>query len=92
MRVIFEQELDNTRDIALYARTISGTPKIEVKFDIGPNCILTVTAIDKGTNKQQSIRIEGAVTLSPNEKAGLRNIKDIGAVNLNVYAQMGGLA
>lgn len=50
----------------------AGTPKIEVKFDIGADCILTVTAIDKGTNKQQSIRIEGAVTLSPNEKAGLR--------------------
>ncbi len=50
----------------------AGTPKIEVKFDIGADCILTVTAIDKGTNKQQSIRIEGAVTLSPSEKAGLR--------------------
>lgn len=50
----------------------AGTPKIEVKFDIGADCILTVTAIDKGTNKQQSIRIEGAVTLSPGEKAGLR--------------------
>lgn len=50
----------------------AGTPKIEVKFDIGSDCILTVTAIDKGTNKQQSIRIEGAVTLSPNEKEGLR--------------------
>ena len=50
----------------------AGTPKIEVKFDIGADCILTVTAIDKGTNKQQSIRIEGAVTLSPSEKAGLK--------------------
>lgn len=50
----------------------AGTPQIEVKFDIGADCILTVTAIDKATNKQQSIRIEGAVTLSPGEKAGLR--------------------
>ena len=50
----------------------AGTPKIEVKFEIGADCILTVTAIDKGTTKQQSIRIEGAVTLSPGEKAGLR--------------------
>jgi molecular chaperone DnaK len=50
----------------------AGTPKIGVEFGIGIDCILTVTAIDKGTNKQQSIRIEGAVTLSPSEKEGLR--------------------
>ena len=50
----------------------AGTPKINVTFEIGADCILTVTATDKGTSKKQSIRIEGAVTLSPSEKEGLK--------------------
>jgi molecular chaperone DnaK len=47
------------------------TPKIEVTFDIGADCILTVTAVDKATGNKQSIRIEGAVVLSPQEKQDL---------------------
>jgi len=50
----------------------AGTPKIEVTFEIDVDCILTVTAVDKGTGNKQSIRIEGAVTISPKEKQNLR--------------------
>ncbi|GJM43979.1 MAG: chaperone protein DnaK [Gemmatimonadota bacterium] len=37
-----------------------GVPQIEVIFDIDANGILSVTAKDKATNKEQSIRIEGS--------------------------------
>ncbi len=49
----------------------AGSPQIEVTFDIGADCILTVTAVDKATSNKQSIRIEGAVALSPVEKQNL---------------------
>jgi molecular chaperone DnaK len=48
-------------------------PKIEVTFDIGADCILTVTAIDKATGNQRSIKIERAVVLSSQEKQNLTN-------------------
>ena len=41
-----------------------GLPQIEVTFDIDANGILSVTAKDKTTNKQQSITITGASTLA----------------------------
>merc|ERR1712093_644762 len=44
-----------------------GVPQIEVTFDIDASGILSVTAKDKATNKQQSISITGASTLSDNE-------------------------
>merc|ERR1711871_1542290 len=44
-----------------------GTPQIEVSFDIDANGILSVTAKDKGTNKEQSITITGASTLPKDE-------------------------
>jgi len=40
-----------------------GVPQIEVTFDIDANGILSVTARDKATGKQQSISITGASTL-----------------------------
>jgi molecular chaperone DnaK len=40
-----------------------GVPQIEVTFDIDANGILSVTAKDKGTGKEQSISITGASTL-----------------------------
>ena len=42
-------------------------PQIEVTFDIDANGILSVTAKDKATNKQQSITISGASTLRKDE-------------------------
>merc|ERR1712078_499291 len=44
-----------------------GVPQIEVTFDIDANGILSVTAKDKGSCKEQSISITGASTLSDNE-------------------------
>lgn len=44
-----------------------GIPQIEVSFDIDANGILSVTAKDKATNKQQSITISGASNLQKDE-------------------------
>jgi molecular chaperone DnaK len=44
-----------------------GVPQIEVTFDIDANGILTVTARDRATGKEQSIRITGSSTLSKEE-------------------------
>jgi molecular chaperone DnaK len=49
-----------------------GVPQIEVTFDIDVNGILNVTAKDKGTNKEQSIRIEGSSKLSEDEIARIK--------------------
>ena len=43
-----------------------GVPQIEVKFDIDANGILSVSATDKATNKEQNITIEASSGL--NEK------------------------
>lgn len=44
-----------------------GVPQIEVTFDIDANGILSVTAKDKGTGKEQTISITGASTLDKSE-------------------------
>ena len=44
-----------------------GVPQIEVTFDIDANGIINVSALDKGTNKQQNIRIESSSGLSKEE-------------------------
>ncbi len=44
-----------------------GVPQIEVTFDIDANGILHVTAKDKATGKEQSIKIEGSSGLSQEE-------------------------
>ena len=44
-----------------------GTPRIEVKFDIDVNGIVSVSAKDLDTNKEQSIKITGASGLSKDE-------------------------
>ena len=41
-----------------------GVPQIEVIFDIDANGIINVSAVDKASNKTQSIRIEGSTGLS----------------------------
>lgn len=50
-----------------------GVPQIEVSFDIDSNGILSVGAKDKGTNKEQSIRIEAATGLSKEEIEKMKN-------------------
>ena len=44
-----------------------GIPQIEVTFDIDANGIIDVKALDKGTSKQQNIKIESGGSLSENE-------------------------
>ncbi len=44
-----------------------GVPQIEVTFDIDANGILNVSANDKATGKEQSIRIEASSGLSDEE-------------------------
>ncbi len=44
-----------------------GVPQIEVTFDIDANGILNVSARDKGTGKEQSIRIEASSGLTEDE-------------------------
>lgn len=44
-----------------------GVPQIDVKFDINANGIVEVSAKDKGTGKEQSIKVKGATGLSEDE-------------------------
>jgi molecular chaperone DnaK len=55
-----------------------GVPQIEVSFDIDANGILNVSAKDKATGKEQSIRIEASSGLSDAE---IKRMKDEAAAN-----------
>ena len=71
--------LQGERTMAQYNRTVGrfilgdippaprGVPQIEVTFDMDANGILNVAAKDKGTGKEQSIRIEASTGLSQEE-------------------------
>ena len=50
-----------------------GVPQIEVTFDIDANGILNVSAKDKGTGKEQQIRIEASSGLSEDEIKRMRD-------------------
>lgn len=50
-----------------------GVPQIEVTFDVDANSILTVTAIDKATGKEQHITIDDNNTLSSDEIERIKN-------------------
>ena len=50
-----------------------GVPQIEVTFDIDANGILSVSAKDKGTGKEQSIRIEASSGLTEEEIQRMRD-------------------
>ncbi len=50
-----------------------GVPQIEVTFDIDANGILSVSAKDKGTGKEQNIRIEASSGLTDAEIERMRN-------------------
>ncbi|ALO16126.1 Heat shock protein 70 [Salinivirga cyanobacteriivorans] len=50
-----------------------GVPQIEVAFDIDANGIMNVSAKDKGTGKEQSIRIEASSGLSDDEIKKMKN-------------------
>ena len=55
-----------------------GVPQIEVAFDIDANGILNVSAKDKGTGKEQNIRIEASSGLSDEE---IQKMKDEASAN-----------
>lgn len=55
-----------------------GVPQIEVTFDIDANGVLQVSAKDKGTNKEQTIRIEASTGLSDEE---IQRMKDEAKAN-----------
>ncbi len=50
-----------------------GVPQIEVSFDIDANGILNVSAKDKGTGKEQKIRIEASSGLTEDEIKKMRD-------------------
>ena len=58
-----------------------GVPQIEVIFDINADGIINVSAIDKGTNKQQSIKIEASSGLSKEEIERMRSDAEANAEN-----------
>ena len=71
--------LQGEREMAQYNKTLGrfnldgiaparrGVPQIEVTFDIDANGIVTVSAKDKGTGKEQQITISGSTALSDEE-------------------------
>ncbi|MBS1936614.1 MAG: molecular chaperone DnaK [Bacteroidetes bacterium] len=61
-----------------------GTPQIEVTFDIDANGILNVSAKDKATAKEQSIRIEASSGLS---KEQIEKMKSEAAANADADKQ-----
>ncbi|MCE1155898.1 MAG: molecular chaperone DnaK [Bacteroidales bacterium] len=61
-----------------------GEPQIEVTFDIDANGILHVSARDKATGKEQSIRIEASSGLS---EAEIKRMKDEAAANAEADAR-----
>jgi len=56
-----------------------GIPQIEVTFDIDANGIIDVKAVDKGTGKQQNIKIESGSSLSDEEIERMRKEAEVNA-------------
>ncbi len=61
--------------------SMRGVPQIEVTFDIDANGIINVSALDKGTNKQQTIRIESSSGLSKEEIEKMKQEAELNAEN-----------
>jgi len=59
--------------------SMRGVPQIEVTFDIDSNGIINVSALDKATNKQQSIKIESSSGLSKEEIERMKKEAEINA-------------
>jgi len=62
---VFSTAADNQTEVTIHV--LQGDPQIEVTFDIDANGILNVSAKDKATGKEQSIRIEASSGLSEDE-------------------------
>jgi molecular chaperone DnaK len=59
--------------------SMRGVPQIEVIFDIDANGIINVSAVDKGTDKKQTIRIEASSGLSKEEIENMRKEAEMNA-------------
>jgi molecular chaperone DnaK len=62
-----DNKLLGTFELSGIAPAPRGLPKIEVTFDIDANGIVSVSALDKGTGKEQSITITGGSGLSKDD-------------------------
>jgi molecular chaperone DnaK len=58
-----------------------GIPQVEVKFDIDANGVLTVTAIDKASNKTQSIKVEGSIGISKEDIEKMKKDAEVHAAD-----------
>ena len=56
-----------------------GVPQVEVTFDMDANGILNVRAKDKASGKEQSVRVEAAASLSPEEVEKLKKDAEVHA-------------
>jgi molecular chaperone DnaK len=56
-----------------------GVPQVEVTFDIDANGMLNVSAMDKGTGKVQTVRIEAGTGLSKDEIARMKQEAEMNA-------------
>ena len=65
-----------------------GLPQIEVTFDIDANGILQVKAKDKGTGKEQSIRIEASSGLSKEDIEKMRRDAEMHASEDNIKKEL----
>ena len=63
-----------------------GVPQINVKFDLDANGVLTVTAKDQATGKEQNIRIEGSSNLSDDELDRMRKDAEAHEADDKAYA------
>lgn len=83
--------LQGERDMAADNRTLGrftlsgipmaprGVPQIEVSFDLDANGILSVKALDKGTNKEQKIVITASTNLSKEEIERMKKDAELNA-------------
>ena len=64
-----------------------GVPQINVKFDLDANGVLTVTAKDQATGKEQNIRIEGSSNLSEDEIERMKKDAEAHEADDKAYAE-----
>ena len=65
-----------------------GIPQIEVTFDIDANGILKVTAVDKGTGKEQSISITNSGNLSKEDIEKMKKDAELNAETDKKYKEL----
>lgn len=87
-RMCSRNKLIGTFNLDGIAPAPRGVPQIEVTFDIDANGLLTVTAIDKGTGKEQHISITPSSGLSKEEIEALKKEAELHAEEDNKKADL----